>query len=1092
MAGQNSFSVTAGTTKIYRIDKQPNITEYIWAVYTDSYLTLLADTNDVALTSLGAGRENEIQVTWNVTGTFYLSVTVIDNLGCKNRTAFVFNSTNINTVVAIQDTATITTTQLLRVLDNDFDPDEGDINPASIVIMKYKDFAGPYHGNVNVNKDGTITFIPEVRYEGLDSFVYRISDDVHPNTAYDTAIVRLNIIWDDKLVAVNDYFWTYKDQPKTFDISYNDKDPDGILDLTSVKILDDTKNGTTSIGVDGKVKYTPSNGFVGLDSFYYQICNTAKPPDCDEAWTFINVVENLQIIANRDDATIGSSKDVIIPVLINDFDPEGLIDTTSLSIFGSPKHGTVTILVDGTIHYVSASKVDQLDSFIYRICDSSFPVTCDTAIVYIHPAENQQLIAVRDDATSGGEEVVISVLNNDFDPEGLIDTTSLTIVDYPEHSIVTILADGTIKYIPDAGVTGLDSFVYRVCDSGSPVTCDTAIVYVIVVRNSKLIAIRDDVTIGEDEDVIIPVLKNDFDPEGLIDTTSLAIVDNPEHGTVNILTNGTINYTPENGTAGLDSFIYRLCDSGSPVTCDTAIVYVNVVPKNLAVVANLDRVITPENETVVISILNNDYDPDGVIDTLSLVITKQPSNGNVTILTDGTLSYLPDNGFAGVDSLIYRICDNGPVVTCDTALVVISVSNNMPPVAIDDIYNVVNGITNTWEVTLNDYDLDDGLDSASVQIINGASHGTATVNPANGQITFLAENCFFGVDSLTYVVFDTERNISNAATVFITITIDLTLDSDGDGAHNVTEDINGNGTPCDDDTDNDGIPNYLDIDDDGDGVLSITEDWNRSGDPSDDDTDRDGTPNYLDTDDDDDSILTKNEDPNHDGNYMDDDTDGNGIINLLDPNDDGDWLMTINETGDLDSNGVPDYLEVWNPHAQKDSVSLWIDQIANIPVLENDSTRMDGRTLIIIENPINGYARVNESDWTITYSPESEYAGADSFYYEVCDYYGVCDTAMVVVNIENLEFPQLFTPNGDGKNDNYVIGGIESYPNNRFIVYNRWGNKVYDKAGYLNEWDGWANVKFVLGSKELPVGVYYYILRYNEVREKAGALFLER
>ncbi len=86
----------------------------------------------------------------------------------------------------------------------------------------------------------------------------------------------------------------------------------------------------------------------------------------------------------------------------------------------------------------------------------------------------------------------------------------------------------------------------------------------------------------------------------------------------------------------------------------------------------------------------------------------------------------------------------------------------------------------------------------------------------------------------------------------------------------------------------------------------------------------------------------------------------------------------------------------------------------------------------------------------------------------------------------------MFTPNGDSKNDFYVIGGIEKYPNNQFLVFNRWGNKVYDKVGYINDWNGWANVRFVIGSKELPEGVYYYILRFNGDKERSGALFLGR
>ncbi|WP_196885307.1 T9SS type A sorting domain-containing protein [Aureivirga sp. CE67] len=71
-------------------------------------------------------------------------------------------------------------------------------------------------------------------------------------------------------------------------------------------------------------------------------------------------------------------------------------------------------------------------------------------------------------------------------------------------------------------------------------------------------------------------------------------------------------------------------------------------------------------------------------------------------------------------------------------------------------------------------------------------------------------------------------------------------DDDNDGVVSSTEDLNGNGILTDDDTDGDGIPNYLDTDDDNDGVLTVDEDTNENGDPTDDDDDNDEIPNYLD------------------------------------------------------------------------------------------------------------------------------------------------------------------------------------------------------------------------------------------------------
>lgn len=69
------------------------------------------------------------------------------------------------------------------------------------------------------------------------------------------------------------------------------------------------------------------------------------------------------------------------------------------------------------------------------------------------------------------------------------------------------------------------------------------------------------------------------------------------------------------------------------------------------------------------------------------------------------------------------------------------------------------------------------------------------------------------------------------------------------------------------------------------------------------------------------------------------------------------------------------------------------------------------------------------------------------------------------------KIPEGFTPNNDGKNDKFVIGAIENYPNNKFTVYNRWGNVVFNKDGYKNEWDGASN-----NGESLPEGTYFVTL----------------
>jgi len=68
--------------------------------------------------------------------------------------------------------------------------------------------------------------------------------------------------------------------------------------------------------------------------------------------------------------------------------------------------------------------------------------------------------------------------------------------------------------------------------------------------------------------------------------------------------------------------------------------------------------------------------------------------------------------------------------------------------------------------------------------------------------------------------------------------------------------------------------------------------------------------------------------------------------------------------------------------------------------------------------------------------------------------------------VSNIEAPNVFTPNNDGKNDLLIFKNLEFFPNSNLTVFNRWGNKVFEKTDYQNNWNGG-------GQKD---GVYYYIL----------------
>jgi gliding motility-associated-like protein len=111
--------------------------------------------------------------------------------------------------------------------------------------------------------------------------------------------------------------------------------------------------------------------------------------------------------------------------------------------------------------------------------------------------------------------------------------------------------------------------------------------------------------------------------------------------------------------------------------------------------------------------------------------------------------------------------------------------------------------------------------------------------------------------------------------------------------------------------------------------------------------------------------------------------------------------------------------------------------------------------------------------------PSVTYSNAGVYQIElIASNNGRCaDTARVTVVVEDpFSIPDGYSPNGDGVNDLFVIDGIDKYPENSFVVFNRWGNMVYEAKPYNNEWDGTSSKGLRVGGDKLPVGTYFYIL----------------
>lgn len=163
--------------------------------------------------------------------------------------------------------------------------------------------------------------------------------------------------------------------------------------------------------------------------------------------------------------------------------------------------------------------------------------------------------------------------------------------------------------------------------------------------------------------------------------------------------------------------------------------------------------------------------------------------------------------------------------------------------------------------------------------------------------------------------------------------------------------------------------------------------------------------------------------------------------------------------------------------------SLTITHTVNPAICEG---RQNGSIYIEVDGGTSPYAYLWNNQ-AITQNLENIGRGFYSVQVSDINQCVVFDTITVQEVSCELIIPNIYTPNGDGVNDNFVIVGIEFYPDNQLLIFNRWGKEILQFTSYKNEWDG----RDALGDK-VADGVYFYILRLNDGRQFQGSITIMR
>ena len=562
-------------------------------------------------------------------------------------------------------------------------------------------------------------------------------------------------------VAVDDSVTTPQNTPVDIHVLANDFDPDGDIDSTSISLEELPTLGTAQVDTPRAViVYTPDTDQRGRDSLKYRIMDIASNQ---------SNVATVYILVNNPpfgfDAFLTTPVDSPLVIVVTDyfFDSDGFIVAATIVITQQPAKGITAIDdVFGEITYNPDSGVRGLDSLRFTVSDNDgspgIPILATITI-------NNPPVTLPDSAITGrNTPVVIDILANDSDSDGFLVPASVGSEVTPEFGAITLdTLDGSITYTPDSGFVGIDVFDYFVVDNDGGFS-DLTPVTVRVLDADPPLAVDDEViSLGINTPVTLNVFENDSTRGIPLVVSSLTLVSTPANGqaTVDAVV-GNITYQPDPDYEGPETFSYTVQnDSGLSSNPGEIILTVRSEVNDSAVVLR--------DSTAMIDVIANDEVIDDFPpDPATVVVVDPPSNGSVTFVntTTGELTYQPDPGFSGVDSLIYSVESFFEDLV---AVATVKLHVRIPPLALDDSVSTGRNTSVSIPVLSNDAAFDGALDSSTVAIVSLPQNGEAVPDSVSGQIAYFPNFDFFGTDSLRYSVKDNYGVTSNEAVVMIRV-----------------------------------------------------------------------------------------------------------------------------------------------------------------------------------------------------------------------------------------------------------------------------------------------------------------------------------
>lgn len=587
----------------------------------------------------------------------------------------------------------------------------------------------------------------------------------------------------DAPTAPQQYLSTPFDTPVSGNLCSGATDPQGNpISVSSVN------PGTGTVDLVGcAFTYTPPSGGSGDNlGFSYRLTDGTNISLDLIVQVSVGVAGNAPVTAAPDALTGKKNRWILVEdmaafLLANDVDPEGgpmSVGSHSIGTFlpGEKMQG-ISGFGPNAMVYLPPTDFVGTRTWAYEANDGVNETHQAFTITIADAGAFQKPVAVADSYTvprNGSITVARAqgLVANDTDADSAFVRANSSWA--TSHGTVTA-ADaytGTFTYTPDPGFVGTDSFTYFPVDAES--NTGNLVTVTLHVVTPPPVAVADSYKTAQSAPLVVDaahgLLANDSDPDSSFTVSN--VISAGLHGTFSYSPNGAFTWTPTPGWIGTDTIGYRLADPDGNYSA-----WVNITLKAVAPGANEAPDALPDSYQVrqgtpltvtAPGLLGNDSDFEA--GDLDIASHADPAHGDLTAFDNetGAFTYTGDAGWRGTDTFTYRTTDPQGALSAP-ATVTVEVFNDKT-VVVDDSYTTVPGVPfmvpAAEGVLANDSDLEGDTFTKSSHF--PAQHGQVFVEE-DGAFTYTPEAGFEGVDTFRYDVRDAAWNLSDEATVTITV-----------------------------------------------------------------------------------------------------------------------------------------------------------------------------------------------------------------------------------------------------------------------------------------------------------------------------------